>query len=63
MPHATTPASRRPIEKRRPATEAGSGPRAADDESSVAEQHSGHAWLWPWVLASIGFLLTLALLR
>jgi len=61
VPHAATPISRSRVAERTAAVEP--GPLAGDDDGSARDQRSGFAWLWPWVLASIGFLMTLALLR
>jgi hypothetical protein len=37
--------------------------RASEEEAPLHESRSHLAWLLPWLLASIGFLMTLALLR
>jgi hypothetical protein len=39
------------------------GQAAGNVEVEVRQAHASFAWLLPWLLASIGFLLTLALLR
>lgn len=61
MPPSATPLSRMPNDES--TTGAEPRPFAADDELAGLAPRSGYAWLWPWVLASIGFLATLALLR
>lgn len=63
MAHSARPLSPTRIEDRTPAVEARHAPLVGDDDVRAHDLRSGYAWLWPWVLASIGFLMTLALLR
>jgi hypothetical protein len=63
MAHSASPLSPTRIEERVPAVEPGHRPLAADEDPAGGDARAGYAWLWPWVLASIGFLMTLALLR
>jgi len=62
MPRSSTAIPARRIDERRPAADS-AAPVVRDDDLPPRDVRAAYAWLWPWVIASIGFLITLAMLR